>query len=208
METGRPPRAGPEPWTGQGHHAAPQKPPHVDSLLDTRTQTRTAGTPSRNLSDFWCALKGLIGPIQHSLVREKSNAKSIKKSARESIEKSIENLTKNWKQKKKHPRGRKRFASTRLWVFLLLPISGRIIGRFSMRFLINCSVDFWCFFLSGQNSVTWKSGLDKRGLGQQYFLQKSLGKQKNSQTYMKNHTKYLPKCAVVTARTCLVECGS
>ena len=45
-----------------------------------------------------------------------------------------------------------------------------------------------CFSLvigvSHVKSVTWKWGLDKRGLGKQYFLQKSLGKQKNSQTYI------------------------
>ena len=42
-------------------------------------------------------------------------------------------------------------------------------------------------------SVTWKPGLGKPGLGKQSFLQKSLEKQRNSQTYVKNNTKYVPK---------------
>ena len=42
-------------------------------------------------------------------------------------------------------------------------------------------------------SDSWKRGLDKRGLGKQSFLQKSLEKQKNNQTYIKNHTKCMPK---------------
>ena len=47
------------------------------------------------------------------------------------------------------------------------------------------------------NSVTWKPGLDKPGLGKQSFLQKSLEKQRNSQTYLKNYAKYVPKATGV-----------